>query len=144
MKPQLLDTHILQWYLTGDKSLHAHIRNDIDYFANSYRVSIETLKELVVLRGLRKIEAHLTLEYVLRRMLDRNIMIEPVTLDHVLQLERLPPVTDITDIYRNQHRDPVDRMLVAQAISMRYTLVSSDHFFTYYEIHGLDWLNGKS
>jgi PIN domain nuclease of toxin-antitoxin system len=141
MRPQLLDTHILQWYLTGDTSLHASIRNDIDYYANTYRVSMESLKELVVLRGLGKVSSYLTLDYVCTKLEERAIGIEPVRLEHVYCLEGLRPVVDQ---FRKRLRDPVDRMLVAQAISMRYTLISGDHFFPLYRDQGLEVINGRT
>jgi PIN domain nuclease of toxin-antitoxin system len=102
---------------------------------------METLKEIVVLRNLGKVEGFLTLDYVCSKLIELNIGIEPVRLEHVYCLERLDPVSDK---FGQRLRDPVDRMLVAQAISMRYTLVSGDHFFPLYRRQGLEVLNGRT
>jgi PIN domain nuclease of toxin-antitoxin system len=135
MKPEMLDTHLLIWYLTGNKWLNRRICYDIDYYQRSFCVSVEALKEIVMLRARNKIDAHLTLVYVLRILEERAISIIYVELSHLMQLEGLPFLIDpATGDY---HRDPVDRMMISQAISMGYALISADHMFPYYEEHGL-------
>ena len=56
----------------------------------------------------------------------------PVTLPHAVEFNQLPQFTE--------HTDPFDRMLIAQALAERYTLVSPDTRFPLYEPHGLQLL----
>lgn len=50
----LLDTHILIWLLDDDSRLNRSIRDDIDYF-HTYHVSVESLREIVILQSLKKL-----------------------------------------------------------------------------------------
>ncbi len=65
-----------------------------------------------------------------RWLADLGIDIVPVTVRHLHQLARLPLSDD--------HRDPNDRLIIAQAISDRTPLVSSDRKFYKYERYGLE------
>jgi PIN domain nuclease of toxin-antitoxin system len=102
---------------------------------------MESLKELMLLRELGEVASYLTVDYVCSRLDELNMIIEPVKLEHVYYMGYLSPVTD-------EHGHPlgdfVDRILVSQSISKRYTLVSGDHFFSLYSDQGLEVLNGRT
>ncbi len=68
-------------------------------------------------------------ETLVQRIKRAGIQIQPVTEKNLEEEERLPLLDD--------NHDPVDRLIVAQAISDKATLVSSDLFFPNYEGHGL-------
>jgi PIN domain nuclease of toxin-antitoxin system len=73
---------------------------------------------------------------ILRKLADWDISILNVTLDHVKTLEQLShPVAN-----GRPHEDPVDRMLISQAIFERLTLVSADLKFPFYKDHNFDLL----
>jgi len=134
MKVFLLDTHILIWLLTDSDKLNKNIREDVEYFQHPYYVSVESLREIVILRYLRKIE--IDLDMAISYLQRFQITILPIDAGHVKTLEQLP----IPTINGNQHLDPFDRMLIAQSISEKYTIISSDIKFPSYRDHGLKLL----
>lgn len=62
---------------------------------------------------------------------EMGILIQPVTVEHLRQYACLP--------FFDDHRDPMDRLIIAQAISDRIPLVRSDRKFTRYEKYGLQF-----
>ncbi|MDR3194921.1 MAG: type II toxin-antitoxin system VapC family toxin [Tannerella sp.] len=130
MKPDrlLLDTHILLWALYEPDRVDRHIYEDIYDYNVPVHVSVETLREVVILRHLGKIDSKIDLKRLLIDLDRGGIRILEIKRKHVEALEKLShPV-----INGKTHDDPFDRMLMAQAISERLTLVSSDMKFPYY------------
>jgi len=129
----LLDTHILIWLLDNDSRLNEDIREDIDYFQHAYYVSVETLREIVILQSLRKISFIPSINKIIFDLQKRHINILHVKPEHIKELERLPILT----INGKKHEDPFDRLLISQAISGKFVIVSSDSKFPFYKQHGL-------
>ncbi len=67
---------------------------------------------------------------VVQKLEESNIFIAPLTPAHLEEVERLPAV--------ERHNDPADRLIIAQAISDKAMLVSSDLKFPHYRKHGLN------
>jgi len=132
----LLDTHILIWLLDDDDRLYKDIREDIDYFQYSYHVSVETLREVVILQSLKKISFMLTMDNIINDLQKRQIDILPVEAIHIKALEKLPVLT----INGKKHEDPFDRLLISQSVAEKYTIISSDFKFPFYKEHGLKLL----
>jgi PIN domain nuclease of toxin-antitoxin system len=96
---------------------------------NEVFVSVESLREVVILQHLGKIELLMDQRTILHNLDEWGIRILDITQYHVLALEKLSyPV-----INGKSHEDPFDRMLIAQAIYESLTLVSSDMKFPYYK-----------
>jgi len=136
MNSYLLDTHILIWLLRGDSRLNKNVREDIDYFQYTYYVSVETLREIVILQSLRKIEFSYDIEKIITILTDRQINILSTHINHIKTLEKLPILT----INGKRHEDPFDRLLISQSIAGKYTIVSSDSKFPFYKDYGLKLL----
>jgi len=137
MKEYLLDTHILIWLLKGNIRLNQNIREDIDYFQHTYYASVESLREIVILQSLCKIEFDFSLEKIISILSERQINILSIEVSHIKALEKLPfPIMN----NGKKHEDPFDRMLIAQAVAGRFTLISSDTKFPLYKTHGLKLL----
>ena len=132
----LLDTHILIWLLNENNRLNRNIREDIDYFQYSYCVSVESLREIVILQSLRKIAFDYGLERIITILSERQINILPIEATHIKALEKLPVLT----INGKKHEDPFDRLLISQSIANKYTIISSDFKFPFYKEHGLKLL----
>jgi PIN domain nuclease of toxin-antitoxin system len=132
----LLDTHILIWFLEGSDNLDKNIRNDIQYFQHFYYVSVETLREIVVLQFLKKIKLNYNLAKILDYLNEVQIRILPIEIQHINALERLPYLNEKAKI----HNDPCDRMLIAQSIAEKFTIISSDGKFPPYRNYGLKLL----
>jgi PIN domain nuclease of toxin-antitoxin system len=130
MKPSrlMLDTHILIWALYEPDKVDKHVYEDIFDHNVPVFVSVETLREIVILRHLGKIGSEVNLASVLRNLDKWNIRILEIKREHVEALENLSHPL----INGKAHDDPFDRMLIAQAIAERLTLVSSDMKFPYY------------
>jgi PIN domain nuclease of toxin-antitoxin system len=99
-------------------------------------VSVETLREIVILQSLKKIKLLYSLAKTIDILAERQMTILPMKLSHIQALENLPFI----EFGRKSHDDPFDRMLIAQTIAERYTLVSADTKFPPYRDCGLELL----
>jgi PIN domain nuclease of toxin-antitoxin system len=116
----LLDTHIALWAITGDATLDDEfldrLRHDPDIF-----LSPVSLWEITIKQATGKLAGPADLAERVRDMGFREL---PVTYAHAIAAGRLPP----------HHRDPFDRMLVAQAAVEGLTLVSRDESIARYDV----------
>ncbi|WFE57445.1 type II toxin-antitoxin system VapC family toxin [Micromonospora sp. WMMD712] len=116
----LLDTHVALWAITGDATLGVdfldQLRHDPDIF-----LSPVTLWEITIKQGAGKLVGPPDLAERVREMGFREL---PVTHAHAIAAGRLPP----------HHRDPFDRMLVAQAITEGLTLATRDASIALYDV----------
>ncbi|MDG4834594.1 type II toxin-antitoxin system VapC family toxin [Solwaraspora sp. WMMD1047] len=116
----LLDTHIALWSITGDAALDDEfldrLRHDPDIF-----LSPVSLWEITIKQAAGKLAGPTDLAQRVRDMGFREL---PVTYAHAIAAGRLPP----------HHRDPFDRMLVAQAAVEGLTLVSRDESIAQYDV----------
>ena len=113
----LLDTHTLLWFLTNDASLSVRARQAIEDPANAKQVSAASLWEVAIKSGLGKLNLPAPYDEVFPRQLELNgFELVPITPAHCITLVALPL----------HHRDPFDRILVAQAKTEGLTLVTDD------------------
>jgi PIN domain nuclease of toxin-antitoxin system len=136
MRGYLLDTHILIWLLEKDNSLNKGIREDIEYFQHSYYASVESIREIVILQSLNKIEFDYDVQKIADSLESIQINIIPIDISHVQVLEKLPTLT----LNNKRHDDPFDRMLISQAIAGKFAIISSDSKFPFYKEYGLKLL----
>jgi len=120
----LLDTHILLWWLSDDRKLAKNARDIIANSSNDVLVSSASVWEIAIKAALGRIEIELDdLEDAIMRNGFRPL---PIGFRHAVTVGRLPAV----------HRDPFDRMLVAQASVEELRLVSHDRVFERYGLSG--------
>lgn len=119
MKRLLLDTHVFLWWLNDDPTLGEHARGEISNGHNHVYVSAATVWEISIKRALGKLRAPGDIEAVVEA--ERFIKLN-ISLRHGEQAGALPPF----------HRDPFDRMLIAQAQSDNLILVTADDQFEHY------------
>ncbi len=118
----LLDTHVLLWAAGEPEKLSAAGRNLLLNHDNSLYFSPASIWEIVIKRGLGRDDFQVD-PVRLRKLLILNGYNEvPVITDHALFLESLPQI----------HKDPFDRILLAQARSEGMQLVSSDSLLLRY------------
>jgi len=115
----LLDAHALLWWLGDDPSLDRNARDLIADPANEVIVSAVTVWEIAIKRAIGKLSAPDGLAAVLERS---GFIEAPVT---AADAERAGGLEAI-------HRDPFDRMLVAQAARLRAVVVTRDTVFARY------------
>ena len=121
----LLDTHTLLWWLTDDPTLSRAARSAIADQGNTVYLSPVVVWELRIKQGLGKLE----LPDEFREVLDAQPFTElPITSAHAHEIAVLSSL----------HRDPFDRMLVAQARLEKLTLVSRDAFLADYGVDVLE------
>ena len=120
----LLDAHALLWWLAGDRTLSAAAARSIADPMNDVIVSAATVWEIEVKRAAGRLEAPLELvEDLARAQIDTL----PFTAADAVAAARLP----------RHHKDPFDRMLLAQAQRLEAVIVSRDRAFAAYGIHVL-------
>lgn len=117
----LLDTHILLWWLTDDPRLSANVRAAISDPRNDVLVSAASAWEMSIKQALGKLAVPDDLSAEIRR---QGMVALPVDIDDGLRAGSLP----------HHHRDPFDRMLIAQAIRHRLVLASTDSQFGDYDV----------
>jgi PIN domain nuclease of toxin-antitoxin system len=120
----LLDAHALLWWLADDATLEAAARAAIASPANDVLVSATTVWEIEIKRALGKLEAPDGLVDAVETSAFQAL---PISLADAERAGRLPP----------HHRDPFDRMLVAQAMRLDAVIVSRDDAFEPYGVNVL-------
>jgi PIN domain nuclease of toxin-antitoxin system len=123
----LVDTHTLLWYLQGDISLSSAALNAIESTENDVFVSIASLWEIAIKLGLNKLEIKRPFENLETDLERLDIKILSISFAD-LQIYRSLPL---------HHRDPFDRLLVAQSIGNSLTIVTRDPFFEAYSVRVL-------
>lgn len=117
----LIDTNILLWLFIGDKRLSPDVQSKIEQDPTNYFVSIVSLWEIATKRAIGKLEINMDLPKAVE---EAGFVILSLTNTNINKYEQLPLI----------HRDPFDRMLVAQALSEKISLVSSDEFLSDYGV----------
>ena len=124
MRRLLLDTCVVLWVLSKNSRLSGETLRQIEEPLNEIFVSAATSWEIAIKRSLGKLDApdNLSEELVKARFSELQ-----VTISHGENAARLPPI----------HRDPFDRMLIAQALAENLTLVTSDPEIWRYDVQVL-------
>ena len=121
----MLDTNAFLWFISDSKKLGANARNCIADRENVLFLSIASLWEIAIKSSLGKLEMLLPFDQLIPEQLEINsINILPIEIIQLSRLIQLP-------FY---HRDPFDRMIIAQCISEGLPVVSSDESFQKYPI----------
>lgn len=124
----LLDTHAFLWFIKNDASLSLRARGLIEEPENKRLLSIVSLWEIAIKASLGKIVLKLPFDALMPRQLQENdIDLLPIALPHLGLVERLP----------FHHRDPFDRLIIAQSLVENLPLVSIDSQF---DKHGVQRL----
>jgi len=121
----LLDTHAVLWYLNGDPLLVPKAKALIQDPLNRKYVSMATCWEMAIKVGLKKLNlGEPATTFLPRELPANNILLLNIELGHATFVETLPP----------HHKDPFDRLLVAQAIIEKMQIVSADAVFDQYGV----------
>lgn len=109
----LLDTHTFIWSIGGSLKLKPDTKNIIRNKSNIVFLSIISAWEIAIKVMLKKLQLDIPITKIFENL---EFEILPIKLDHVLVLLKLPPL----------HKDPFDRMLVAQAKFEKLTILTGD------------------
>lgn len=112
----LLDTHLLLWAASEPKKLSAKTRALLLAPANQLIFSSASLWEISIKNGLERSDFNVDPRRLWRMLLVNGYRELPVTSEHAVAVNELPPL----------HKDPFDRILVAQARVEGLTLLTAD------------------
>ena len=115
----LLDTHIFLWMLTSPERLNDKRRYELETPANEVFLSAMSIAELMIKHAIGKIHVEFDPLEMAKEM---RIEILSFSGDHAMLLGKMPL----------HHKDPFDRMIIAQAIVNRLSLISDDPKFPAY------------
>ena len=124
----LLDTHSFLWFIDGSENLSATGRTLIEDVSNRPFLSVASLWEMAIKLSLGKLCLAQPFDLLIPQQMRLN-GIEPlgIEMDHVATVAKLP----------FHHRDPFDRLLVAQAMVEQIPIVSADTAFDAYGVKRL-------
>lgn len=112
----LLDTHLLLWAAGEPRRLPAAARKLIADAGNELLFSAASLWEIAIKRGLGRDDFIVDARVLRRGLIDNGYVELPIRSEHAVAIDGLPPI----------HRDPFDRLLVAQAMVEGIVLLTSD------------------
>lgn len=113
----LIDTHAFLWAITDDARLSDRTRKIVKAPATEIMLSVASVWEILIKAAAGKLNLPQPRGPYLRRILKTtSTAVLPVLLPHVLHLEHLPL----------HHRDPFDRIIVAQALEEGLPLITAD------------------
>jgi PIN domain nuclease of toxin-antitoxin system len=122
----LLDTHIFLWFIQGDSRLKGALRKEIENRKNTVIFSAASCWEICIKISIGKLQlAEDWQRKVDSKLAENNIIWLEIKKDHMAQIVDLPW----------HHRDPFDRLLIAQALTEDFLLCSQDPSFSSYGVN---------
>lgn len=112
MTKYLLDTQILIWWFEKNPWLPSDIKGILEGSDMKF-VSVVSFWEMVIKMKIKKLKLKKGLDFLIKNL---EFQVLDIEMDHVLQIEKLPEI----------HKDPFDRMLVAQAIVEDCKILTTD------------------
>lgn len=125
----LLDTHTFLWFINGDAQLSKNAREAIGNPDAIKYISIASFWEIAIKVNLGKLSLDMPYNDLRQQVTDNGFEILHITFSHTAELISL-------DLH---HRDPFDRIIIAQALSERLILISKDGNFEKYSQLKLLW-----
>ncbi|MEW6129911.1 MAG: type II toxin-antitoxin system VapC family toxin [Acidobacteriota bacterium] len=124
----LLDTHTFIWFIMGSSNLSAAARSLIEDLANEKFISTASLWEMAIKCSIGKLNLNTPFSWLIPSQITNNgFDFCPIEIAHLHTVATLP----------FHHRDPFDRMLIAQAIVENLPIISADITFDGYPIKRL-------
>ena len=125
MQQNLLDTHTFIWFIDGDKQLSQTARTSIEGDNVVNYVSIGSLWEIAIKVSLKKLELKVSFDQINKQFLENGFELLPVTFADTLTVSTLP----------FHHRDPFDRIIIAQALNSGINIITKDENFSLYGVN---------
>lgn len=118
----LMDTHTLLWYLENNPNLPKRVCTIIENPRHQMAVHIASFWEISIKVNIGKLTLRYPVEDILKQTKEQRIEILPLSEPALILLQKLP----------HHHKDPFDRLLIAEALSEKLTVLSIDpHFGPY-------------
>ena len=120
----LLDTHTFLWFIGGDANLSAHAQQLIENTGNERLISIASLWEMSIKASIGRLRLNTTFPNMVKDHVMGNAMdLLPIRPEHLEVVRSLP----------FHHKDPFDRLIIAQSRSENLPILSRDKVFDDYE-----------
>ncbi|AFY30525.1 type II toxin-antitoxin system VapC family toxin [Calothrix sp. PCC 7507] len=124
----LLDTHVFIWSTGNPERLSQRVTDLLTDTSNTWMLSIASIWEIQIKLQLGKLNLNSNLPALIdNQQRVNNLQLLPIELAHIYALNNLP----------NYHRDPFDRLLIAQATVEQIPIISIDAVFDNYPIQRL-------
>ena len=124
----LLDTHVFLWIVSGDRRLTPRYRALFEDPDNQVFLSVASCWEIVIKAGLDRLRLPLpATDYVMKQIEANQVTLLGIRHSHLKALETLPAL----------HKDPFDRMILAQALAESMSLLSKDKALRAYKVRVL-------
>jgi PIN domain nuclease of toxin-antitoxin system len=120
----LLDTHSFIWFVEDDPRLTVGIKRIIEKPSNEIYLSIASIWEMAIKIQLKKLLINKSIEEIIDLAIKNGFELLPILPEHIIKLTTL-------DFH---HRDPFDRIIVAQGLVENQEIISSDEIFDSYGI----------
>ncbi|MBL0346880.1 type II toxin-antitoxin system VapC family toxin [Candidatus Villigracilis affinis] len=124
----LLDTHTFLWWDSEPEKLSRRALELCQNPENTLVLSVASIWEMQIKIQLGKLQIKIPLEEMISQQQKNGIEILPVEASHIFAVESLP----------NHHKDPFDRLIIAQAIVEDAILISADPLISQYPV-GVEW-----
>lgn len=121
----LIDTHVFLWFINGDTRLSQTVRTAIEEEENEVLLSIVSVWEIAIKNSVGKLSlAKPFAELIPEQIVENELELVPIQMDELKVVATLP-------LY---HRDPFDRLLIAQAMTQDVAIASDDASFAQYGV----------
>ncbi|RYY29213.1 MAG: type II toxin-antitoxin system VapC family toxin [Sphingobacteriaceae bacterium] len=114
----LLDTHTFIWFINGNNSLSNTAVNNIKNINYKCYISITSIWEIAIKANLNKLDLKYGFDKIPDLLINNEIEILPITFEHIQMLNKL----------EFHHKDPFDRVIIAQAITEKFTVITVDEW----------------
>ncbi|MCF2498488.1 type II toxin-antitoxin system VapC family toxin [Dyadobacter chenhuakuii] len=119
----LIDTHILLWHSDNNQKLSSQVISELNSSSASLYVSHATYWEMTIKKGLGKLDLNVPISEFQKIAMRNSFHSLSFDNEHYDVLEQLPLL----------HADPFDRMIIAQAIAEKITIITQDKKFALYQ-----------
>jgi PIN domain nuclease of toxin-antitoxin system len=123
----LIDTQVLLWFVQDDKKLPVKIRTLMEDDNSCLMASIASLWEIAIKTSIKKLALSVAFDEFIEKICLNGFEILPIECPHLITLTTLD----------FPHRDPFDRIIIAQAITEKMQVISSDDVFGQYPVKWL-------
>ncbi len=121
----LLDTSSFLWFIGGSRKLSGKARKFIEDFDNELFMSVASLWEIAIKVSIGKLNLSKSFDLLIPEKIEENeIEILQIGLPHLSEMMKLPL----------HHRDPFDRLIIAQGIAEKIPVISCDDAFNSYGV----------
>ncbi len=120
----LIDTHVFLWWDSHPEKIPDRALSALEDPDNTIWLSLVSIWEVQIKTQLGKLTLHQPLDILVQQQQQNGIQLLPIKLNHILAIQPLP----------YHHKDPFDRLLIAQTIAENLTCISADSVFKQYNI----------